>query len=125
MSADDSGILQYLAHGGVFAWLAIVVALGLFVGGGLLVIIAHSRKLFIPFLIAALLPLAIGGAGKVVGDMLVDHVLETQGPLEPGEMERARRQTRIPLEIGAIATVPLLLLGIVGLLTKDRSSPTP
>ena len=118
MGGSGFDFVHYLADGGLLSWLAILVALGLFVAGGVLMVAARTRRAFVPFLIAAFLPLLIGAGGMAVGNMLVDRVAKDDPGVTAADVDAGRRQARIALEIGACASAPIVLLGLIGLLVK-------
>ena len=114
------GLQRTIQEAGVFGWLAILCGLCVLATGGVLLAQGkHGRGLYAVLLLAGLLPLCLGLVGTQLGHMLVDRALGTQETnpyYAVAEGEAGRRQAWTSTWVGLVASLPSVLLGLVGVL---------
>ena len=115
---------ETLKAGGSIGFFITLLALALPVAAVLVLVFCKQRRYIIMFIAVAMLPLLIGGLGTLVGNEWIDRLV-VSGPSELQEhIETYRWTAGVSLYMGVCVSVPLVLVGLFGLILKGRNRPT-
>lgn len=119
-------LLDSFHRSGIFGPAIAAAFVGLLVVGLIVIVRAGRRKPVGIFLVLAFLPLLIGLAGTIVGYGAVQMEIRKARSMGitalPHDIAHGRAQSRRPLYMGAAASAPLVLIGLIGYAVK---SPRP
>jgi hypothetical protein len=123
---NESWLPWLLKVVGAFGFFAVVAALALGIAGLVLCFTGGSRKTFLIYLLLAQLPILLCVVGALRNWLLVNMVIQrTDVLLKASEWAEIRKEIWTMVLWGVGWSIPIDILGLVGLSLRRRKSPVP
>ncbi len=123
---NESWLPWLLKVVGAFGFFAVVAALALGIAGLVLCFTGRSRKTFFIYLLLAQLPILLCVVGALRNWLLVNMVIQrTDVVLKASEWAEIRKEIWTMILWGVGWSIPVNILGLVGVSLRRRKSPSP
>lgn len=123
---NESWLPWLLKVVGAFGFFAVVAALAVGIAGLVLCFTGGSRRTFFIYLLLAQLPILLCVVGALRSWLLVNMVIQQADVvLKASEWAEIRKEIWIMILWGVGWSIPVNILGLVGVSLRRRNSPSP